>query len=223
MELTELLEKYADEPSVKVIVEYLKAPTNPSHTISQTPFKQVDKILRYGSDLENLAAKQCEKSTLYSVTLQHMNNVFGSLSETQRLPVLTFYLAKATQHVGLLLNHTIEESIRESLSSASWIEDILQLSEVEPYLRNPDYALLIFHHCYAICDYWNDYELQFAATEDFLTNIYCKLKKVAKDFKLRCKTRTDTYKEELMMVVFHPDRIGPMIERHGLEVMEWGI
>ena len=38
MELTELIEKYAEEPSVKVIVAYLKAPTNPSQTITKRFF-----------------------------------------------------------------------------------------------------------------------------------------------------------------------------------------
>lgn len=223
MDLPQLLDKYADDETVKSLVQYLKAPTNPSHTISQTPFKQVDKILRYGSDLENTVTNKCEKSTHYSVTLQHMNSVFGSLNETQRIPVLAFYLAKTTQHVGLMMNHTIDQSFRESLNSASWIEDILQLSEVEPYLRNPDYALLIFHHCYAMCDYWNDYELQFVTTEDFLTTVYCKLKKVAKEFQKRCKEQNSLIKEELIMTVLHPDRIGPMIERYGLEVLEWGV
>lgn len=42
-------------------------------------------------------------------------------------------------------------------------------------------------------------------------------------YKLRRQTRTRRIKEELIAAVLHPDRIGPLIEQYGFEVLDWGI
>jgi hypothetical protein len=224
MELPQLLERYAEDETARILVEYLQHQTNPSTLVFQLPFKTLDTILALSDKLESFAVKGYIDSPPYLHTLKTLNESFADLTESQRLPVLAFYLSQATMDLENINPHSDSGArLLEIRQRGEWLSDIFELSEVEPYLRNPDYASLIFHASHAIYNHWNDYELGLAISEDFLSLVYSKLRRVARDFKTRCGERNAQIKEELMMVSMHPDRIGKLIEAHGFEVLEWGV
>ena len=211
--------RYADDTEVKILVSYLTE--NTYNIVGKLPYEEMNLILNASRDYELSCARKSNKATQYLTELQ---DVFDSLPHSQRLAALVYLLGHTVYRLANLKPHHPEnQQLIECIVKGDWLLPVFRLPALEPYLRNPDYLLLIFEAVYKNVEKHMDYELHLAIQEDFLQHTYQKLRQVYREYKQRVKEQTNIFKEELMMNVLHPDRIGPMIEKYGLEVMEWGI
>jgi hypothetical protein len=72
-------------------------------------------------------------------------------------------------------------------------------------------------------DLYLDDELHTVEQDECLKQVFLKVRQVCSEAQVRAMTQTRQFKEELVAAVMHPDRVGPMIDKYGIDVLEWGM
>lgn len=214
---TEWYHKYQSDPAANTTVLFLENPQYAGSLIHQIPFSELNCILIKGNQY---AMRYDESDATRQHTFDMIDLAFADLPVRHRIPSLIYLIAHIISY-QLPLNPS--ETRKDLIVNAEWLLPILRIESLEPYLRNKDYARLIFEAIHELMDLYLDYELHSVEQDECLKQVFLKVRQVCSEAQDRAIAQTKLFKQELIETVMHPDRIEPLIEKYGIEVLEWGI
>lgn len=211
---------YQNEPQLRFLVEFLKHPSTSSWVYGLFEFPELTYAQKFAEHLHlayfnhDLKVSQGRAATRLHITetLKSINRALDGLPVNFRLPFVAIILDQINHHFAARDATHGESFADEFYKDPPYLKDLFALPPLEPLLAHKDHAMLLADTVDQLYECSKDGELGFALQADYIKAIETDLMAVPKRVRQKVAETTATFKEELMMVCWHPDRVMKYIE-----------
>jgi hypothetical protein len=214
-------ESYQNEPTVAFLVKFLKHPERASQVYRAFDFPTLVYAQSYAEKIHlgyfnyHLKVEQGRPATTLHITtaIKSLQSALDGLLAHQRLIFLAILLDTINQ--WFVQRDAVQDHMgyAEGFDQAPpYLKDIFALPPVESLLAHKDHAMILADTVDQLYECSLDGELGLALQSDFVKAIETELLEVPKRVRQKVADQTATFKEELMMICWHPDRVMKHLE-----------
>jgi hypothetical protein len=140
-----------------------------------------------------------------------------SAPEEKRLVLLTLFFALFLHELSIRTSRM--RNIIRSNDTFTYLQDLLEDQDIQPYSLNKEYTALIMECLYIEEGFINSEETE-EAQDEFLLNLELTMNRAYRLHWRSIRERMNLVKEELMAAAWHPRRVERWLEEGGWDMVE---